>query len=359
MIPLPPVAVLVGGCPSLAPLPDGPGTVEVVHVPTPAALAANNDGKVLYRQGRWAEAQARYEAALIADPNFLAPALNVACALARQDHFAEAARAAVGLVHRGFVPWAREVVEAADLAALHVRPEIGAIRSALAEAGAAWGRSVMDGLFFVARTRPAVRLDGEGVLVLSLNQEVFAWLPRVGRFRQITSDDGRVLAIVRAADGRSLIYVRAGKLVRAPGKPPVLRGLSLRRLDLSVMSASPTVELPGDIEEVLLWSTRDASAELKVRRAGGSTTYRLVGDALVVAAGLSPDARVRRPIRLTAAGVTEPAQISGPASCSYKAIDQRRAGETPRVAIRVGSRDRLIEAPFGAGLEGLPFTYEK
>jgi hypothetical protein len=359
MIPIPPMAVLAAGCPALAPLPDGPGTASVVHVPSAAALAANNEGKALYRQGRWTEAHARYQAALAADPEFLAPALNAACALARQERFPEAARAAVALVHRGFVPWGREVLEAADLAALHVRPEMSTLRTAVAEAGAAWGRSSMDGLFFVARTRPAVRLDGQGVLVLSLNQELFAWLPQAGRYRQLTADDGRVLAAVRSDDGRAVLYVRAGKLVRSPGAAPVLRGLSLRRLDLPGMTLSAPIELPGDVESLALWPARGLVAELQVRRSSATTTYRLMGEALVVAPSLSSEARTRRPVLLNARGVEEAGRAAGSSACPYQATDEQREGQAPGIRIKAGKRELLLGAPLGAGLQGLPFPRGK
>src|SRR5205814_5523654 len=117
------LALLVAACPLLAPAAGAPGSAAVVHNPTAAAMALNNEGKALYRQGRWTEARGKYQAALAADPDWLAPVLNAACALARQERFPEAAAEAAALVRRGFVPWGREVLEAADLAALHVRPE--------------------------------------------------------------------------------------------------------------------------------------------------------------------------------------------------------------------------------------------
>jgi hypothetical protein len=349
-----PALLFAAGCPVPAPVAGADGTAAVARAPAPAAITLNNEGKALYRQDRWREARDKYLAAQAADPEFLAPALNAACAQARLDRFAEAADEAVALVRRAFVPWGREVLEAADLAGLHVRPEMKRLRAAIAEAGPAWGRAVMPGLFFVARTRPAVKLDGQGVLVLRLNQELFAWLPATGRYRQVTADDGRVLAAVRSGDGRTVVYVRAGKLVRGPGGPPRLRGLTLRHLDVPTMALAAPVDVPGDIEELALWpAPPGALADLRVRTGGQDHHYRLVGGALVSAPAGAVQGRPAA--RLTGAGVADRGQVAAPAPCAFQAADEARAGQAPRVRVTAGKQSSVLDAPLGAGLAGLPF----
>lgn len=343
-------ALLLAGCPVLTPVPGA----AVVHAPAPAAMALNNEGKTLYRQDRWREAREKYLAALAADPQFLAPALNAACAQARQDHFVEAAEEAAALVRRAFVPWGREVLEAADLAGLHVRPEMKRLRAAVAEAGPAWGQSVMPGLFFVARTRPAVKLSGQGLLVLALNQELFAWLPETGRYRQVTADDGRVLAAVRSDDGRWVVYVRAGKLVRGTGAAPRLRGLALRRLDVAAMALGPPVDLPGDVEELSLWPPTSSGIDLRVRTPEGQRQLRLTGEALVtVPTASGPGGQPT--VRLTGAGVVGAGRVTSAAPCAFRAADELGPGQPPRVRVTAGKQSRVLEAPLGAGLHGLPF----
>jgi hypothetical protein len=358
--PGPGALVLAAGCPVLAPAPGAAGDTAVSPVPAADAIAFNNAGKTLYRQRDWSGARAKYRAALEADPEFLAPALNAACALAREERFAEAAREAAALIRRAYVPWGREVMEAADLAVLHVRSEMRDIRTALTEAGPAWGQSLLDGLFFVARTRPAVALEGQGVLVLSLHQELHAWLPGSGRYRQVTSEDGRVLAAVRSEDGRTVVYVRAGKLLRSPGAPPALRALTVRRLEVPTMTLGPPLVLAGDVEEVALWPVR-AGAELRVRRAGAAPEIlRLAGgDVLLPRPALSAEAQLGRPVRLTARGVTELAQVAGPARCAYRAGDERPANGAARVRVQAGKKSVVLAAPLGAGLFGLPFPGQK
>ena len=352
--------LLAAACPALTPTPGAAGSAEVIHRPAAAVLALNNAGKALYREGRWEEARAKYQAALAADPEWLAPALNAACALAREEHFPEAAAEAAALIRRGFVPWSRETLEAADLAALHVRKEMGLLRTAAAEAARDWGASLGEGLFFVARTRPAVKLEGQGVLVLGLNQEVFAWLPATGRYRQVTAEDGRVLAAVRPQDGRSLVYVRAGRLVRDGQGPPRLRGLTLRRLDLGTMTPGAAVDLADDVVELSLWAGRGAAVELRVRSPEGARDLQLIGDTLAAVPVLSPETRARPPVRLGAAGVEPPPpdsnHIVGPPHCLYRAAEERPAGQPPRVRVTAGKKSVVLDAPLGAGLYGLPFA---
>ena len=44
--------------------------------------------------------------------------------------------------------------------------------------------------------------DGPGVFILNPHQEVWAYTPGTRRFRQVTSEDGHVVAVARAPDGR-------------------------------------------------------------------------------------------------------------------------------------------------------------
>jgi hypothetical protein len=194
------------------------------------------------------------------------------------------------------------------------------------------------------------------VLVLGLSQELFAWLPRSGRYRQLTTDDGRVLAALRSEDGRTVVYVRGSKLVRSGGAAPHLRGLSLRRLEVARMALGPPVELPGDVAELSLWPASGATAELAVTAPGGPPRfYRLKGDLLEAVAAPSPETRRRPPVRLTGRGVTDPGRLDRPAPCAFRAADDFSGNHPPRVQITAGKKTLILAAPLGAGLYGLPF----
>jgi len=128
-------------------------------------------------------------------------------------------------------------MEAADLGALQIRPPLLAkLRAALAEASTEWGRAAQAGFFFVARSQPPVKLQGQGVLVLGMNQEIYAWLPGSGRYLPITSEDGRVLVFAESPDGRRIVFVRAGRLVRTPVSPTCCAGSAC---DNSTLAAWP------------------------------------------------------------------------------------------------------------------------
>jgi hypothetical protein len=347
------LALAVAVCPVTAPVAESPGQVAVAAPPLPTAQVLNAEGKQLYRQRRWQEAGAKYRAAGQADPAFLAPALNAACALARQERFADAAAEAEALVRRGYVPWGREVLEAADLAPLHVRAEMIALRAALAESAAAWGASLREALFFVARTRPPVALAGQGVLVLALGQEIFAWLPRTGRYRQVTAEDGRVLAFARSDDGRSVLYVRAGKLVRAPGAPPALRGLSLRRLEVPTMSLDPAIPLSDDVASLELRLPPGSAPEVRLSTAGhGLRVFRLQGNALMAVPTAPPPPRPM--VALSAEGVSAATRTLDVPGCHLRAADDR-TGPVARVRISARGTTLELDARHGAGLSGLAF----
>ncbi len=251
----------------------GLGAADPFRPPSPEATALNADGKVVYRQGKWEDARAKYHAAEEADPDFLAPRLNVACSFVRQERFDDAVAEVRALLDRAYMPWAREVLEAADLGALKVQPQMAAVRAALASAAAAWGRGLDDAVVFVGRQRAPLRIppDGTGEFILNPHQEVFAYLPDTGRFRQLTAEDGHVVAVARSADRRRLLTVTAQKWIR--GKNTALDGVALRELTLATMTEGVPVTIPGSVSriEVRARIARHSSCRSPARaRTGGS-----------------------------------------------------------------------------------------
>jgi hypothetical protein len=335
--------------------------------PAPAAFALNRAGRDLYRQRRWEDARQSYRAALAADPAFLAPRLNIACSFVQDDRFDAAVAEARTLLGAGFVPWAREIEEAADLAPLRARPEHASLRAAMAPAGRAWGEPLLGALLFVARTGPAVNLPAEGTLVLSLAQEIFGYLPASGAYRQVTAEDGRVLGFVRSADGRTVAFVRAGKLVRVAGQAPFLRGLSVRRLDLVGMVLGPPVALPGDIARLVL-AEAPAGAWVELSRPGLATPTRWLFDGRALLAvpdgqgGWSGAQGRTARILLDGSGVERPpaareTRVEAPASvpCRFSARDADADGVAVVEIVGPGPARFTLKAPHGAALGGLRF----
>jgi hypothetical protein len=220
------------------------------------AAELNDAGKTLYRQGKWDEAREKYRAAAALDARFFAPRLNIACSFVRQERFGEATAELLPLVGEGYVPWAREIMEAADLGALKVRPEMKQLDAAMAAAAAHWGEGLDRALLYVARARPSLRVpdQGAGVFILSPHQDVWAFSPETRRYRQVTAEEGHVLLMAPAPDRRRLVYVTAEKLVRggARGTDLALRGVVVHVLDLSGLSSQPPARVEGDVRRLAI-----------------------------------------------------------------------------------------------------------
>jgi tetratricopeptide (TPR) repeat protein len=343
-------------CPAAAPVADAPGLPAVARLPTVEAMRRNGEGKKLYRQERWDEARAKYRAALAADPSLLGAALNVACTYSRQKRYAEAAETAAQLIRQAYVPWNREVKEAADLGILEDHPAAYAkVLTARRESATQWGEQVRKGVLFVARLKPPLRLAGEGVLVLRLNQEIFSWVPETGRFFQVTAEDGRVLGLAVSSNGRRIAYLLGGKVVRAAGKPGMLRGLSLRVLDLPSMALGPLVPIPGDVRQVQLWFAGTQPELAVTDRSGRQATFRPGTSSLVARPGRE---RLKGEdwVVLGEHGVElgEPYLAKGKCAFALRATEDS-AGRRRLQVTRSGGKPFLLDTKYEAGLHGLPF----
>ena len=336
----------------------GLGTADPFRAPAPKATELNSAGKDFYRDGKWDEARVEFRAGAAADPSFLAPRLNVACSFVRQERFGEATAEVEALLAKAYVPWAREVLEAADLGALKPRPEMARIRRAMTAAAAAWGADLDDALFFVGRMRAPLRIpnSGSGFFILNPHQELFAFLPATGLFRQLTNEDGRVLAMLRTPDRRRVVYVTAEKLIRgAKDDDLALRGVAFGELTLATMTAEPPVRVEGDVRRI------------EIASVGAMTTFKIDGDRVSgtfrrgdrgALESLPPRSSRRGGVVLTARGaesVADATPISDGPGCRTTAREVNAAGKTRTVNVAAPGRPaRVIGEAFGAGLGGLP-----
>jgi hypothetical protein len=334
----------------------GPGVADPFRAPAEAATQLNADAKVLYRQGKWEEARAKYRAAESADPDFLAPRLNVACSFVRQERFDEAVAEVKGLLDRAFVPWSREVLEAADLGALKVQPQMAEVKRALAAGAATWGAGLDESVIFVGRLRAPLRIppEGAGEFILNAHQEVFAFTPATGRFRQLTAEDGHVVAVAVAPDRRRIVFVTAEKLVRGAKPDAVtLDGVALGELTLATMSAAPPVRITGGVRRIEIGGAPHGF----FFRIDGERTSGLF--ALGAAGALVPQGGRRLPGTplsvLTAAGALPVKATTVPGGCPVTARDVKSASVARAIEVSIRGRlTRSIAGGQGAGLAGLP-----
>jgi hypothetical protein len=346
----------VASCLPATPAP-GPGVPDPFKAPAEAATKLNTDAKVLYRQEKWDEARLQYRAAEAADPDFLAPRLNVACSFVRQERFDEAVAEVKGLLERAFVPWSREVLEAADLGALKVQPQMAEVKRALAAGAAAWGAGLDESIIFVARLRAPLHIppEGAGEFILNPHQEVFAFMPATGRFRQLTSEDGHVVAVALAPDRRRIVYVTAEKLVRgARPDAMTLDGVALGELTLATMSAAPPARIAGGVRRIEIGGTPHGFVfRVDGERTSGLYTLGSAQGALVPQGGRK---LAGAPMAvLTAAGALPAPPATTPGGCPVTAHDTNAPGGGRSVVVSLGGHPpRMLGATLGAGLAGLP-----
>jgi len=354
-------------CPAPGVMP-GPGVADPFHLPTDAAKQLNADALAFYRQGKWEEARQKYRAAEAADPQFLAPGLNVACSFVRQERFAEAVDEVRRLLDTAYLPWSDELATAADLGALKVRPEGRALRAILDEDRKKWAEGLSDDVLFVARTRAPLKLGNAGAaagtFVLGPRQEVFAWSPRTRRYRQLTSEQGRVMLMARSRDGRRIAYATAEKLVMAPSRESQLRGVVIKELDLGTLSLVGEARAGKDVGWLAILQTRTGFAyEVEEHAAldGKRGTYVLQDGELNLLrdTGRQPAGRPAgvRGVASLEGAFARPEKPTPLPGCAGTVADvrPRKDGAVPMVEVRLpGGRTFTISGPFGGGLTGLP-----
>jgi hypothetical protein len=193
--------------------------------------------------------------------------------------------------------------------------------------------------------------------VLSLNQELFAWIPETGRYFQVTAEDGHVLAYAVSSDRRRVAYLLAGKLVRQAGETALLRGLSLRVLDITTMSPGKIVAIPGDVEKVQLWFA--SVPMLRVSDSSGKyALLKLTDDRLDDVSNGSPPGHTEF-VELSPLGVKPAKQLVARANCGCTLATQKDSAGVWRImAFHPKTKPFRLNTRYGAGLDGLPFPNE-
>ncbi len=149
-----------------------------------------------------------------------------------------------------------------------------------------------------------------------------------------------------------------GRLLRTPGQPDLLRGLAVRQLDLAGMVLGPVVELPGDVRQLTMWVSGRGGVEMEVARPEGDLgRFRFDGQIL------EPVGAIRgrlvagvHPVILTPAGVAPGSRVVTDPACGFSAHDETDAQGLPGIRLLPHKgKGFLLDARYGAGLDGLPF----
>jgi hypothetical protein len=170
----------------------------------------------------------------------------------------------------------------------------------------------------------------------------------------VTAEDGRVLAFAVSADGRRIAYVLAGKLLRSPGQAALLRGLSLRLLEIPTMSVSKPVPIPGDVKKVQLWFS--TVPILMVTDASLHTTLlTLAQDGLESAPPRAQRGRGEL-VEASGSGVEPGKRKVARKNCAFALASVKDSTGLWRIVVtRPGSKAFSLNTRYGAGLAGLPF----
>jgi hypothetical protein len=125
------------------------------------------------------------------------------------------------------------------------------------------------------------------------------------------------------------------------------------------MALGPVVELPGDVRQLTMWGSGRGGVEMEVARPEGELDrFRFAGQTLepvgAIRGRLVADVH---PVILTPAGVAPGNRMVTDPACGFSAHDETDAQGLPRIRLLPHKgKGFLIDARYGAGLDGLPFS---
>jgi hypothetical protein len=124
------------------------------------------------------------------------------------------------------------------------------------------------------------------------------------------------------------------------------------------MVLGPVLELPGDVRHLTMWVSGRGGVEMEVARPEGELDrFRFDGQTL------DPVRAIRgrlvagvHPVILTPAGVAPGTRVVTDPTCGFSAHDETDAQGMPRIRlVPHGGKSFLLDARYGAGLDGLSF----
>lgn len=278
----------------------------------------------------------------------------------RKDQVNEAATELGALLNQAFVPWHRVALQDPDLAPLWAHAETTTLPRAVAQAAAEWGRRVGEGVLLLSRLAAPIQLaDGDGPLLFRPSQEVISWNPRTGRYHQVTSEGGRVLAFVRSAAGHEVLYITAQKVRRIGGRLIGFEGLGVHLLRLADMNlVSLRLPVGNTAFSRLTLGFAQGRAQIGAVTSTGEASTYAIGDKLFVVKPVRFPGGSTVVITPSSVAVRASLDVRGKQSCGFmlKPWDDGRV-----LSVRVVGQGaaRVLPSRFGLGLNGLPLVQSK
>jgi hypothetical protein len=196
------------------------GMVDPFAPPKGDAAKLLETGYMQLKQKRAQPAVAALQNVVDATPDYSPARWALFRGLCALDRFDDALKQWEELLARDFVGVAGKLDKAKEFEKLRASPDWPKFGELEKRYRTEYARGLDKGFFFIARVRSAVEPQfaaGVTEVPLALRQEAFHYDPDAKRFRRVTDSDGKVFAIDRAPDGKSLIFMLAPKLHRENG----------------------------------------------------------------------------------------------------------------------------------------------
>ena len=211
-------------------------------------------------------------------PDYTAARFTLLRALCMLGRFDDALKQYEALLARDFFAYRGRLDKGKEFVALRASPLWPRFGELVQRYRGPYAQGLDKGFFFVARIHSAVepRFDaGVTEAPLWLRQELFHYDPDGKRFRRLSDSDGRVFAIDRAPDGKSLAVLLAPRLHREAGVDSFVDP-RVAVIDLATLEMVGPFTQKGRYDQVGLGSNRSGQPMFTfIVTSGASAAYTI------------------------------------------------------------------------------------
>ena len=246
-------------------------TDPVARMQSAAAKALTRGYKGLNGK-KWDECVAGFSEVVTAMPDYLLARAYVARCQVMQGAMADARGQLEELLRRNYVAYAPRTASGKDWAALRGSPEWPAYQQAEARIKRSYVHGLDGGVVLIVRmsaAKPpkyeAVKGGPDGLREarLELGQEAVHFDPATGRFRPLTSTDGKIVSALRSPDGKTLAFVLAER-VQNQGAKLLFVDPQLGHVDLRTLETVGPVPIKGTFTQLSLGFSKAGAPTLGV-----------------------------------------------------------------------------------------------